>query len=378
LPALRRKTGVGHYIANLYRSLQHVAGPEEVSFYPSGYIRTLFRSLADRLLSSKGPKSPTPGENHRKVNFRALARSLARSVCHRDFRFFCQHNRFNIYHEPNFVPWPSELPTILSIMDLSVLLYPQWHPSDRVRHHEMHFYRGMLRCQHFIAISEFTRQEMITRLGVSPNRVTATPLGIDPGFRPLERSAIAKVLARYELPMSYLLAIGTIEPRKNLLLLIRAYCSLPASTRARCPLILAGGWGWNAEEIAEFYHSIGKHKGVRFLGYLPDEDLPAVYNGSRALVYPSHYEGFGLPPLEMMACGGAVLASTAGSLKEILQGATPLIDPHDEDAWRKSLECVILDNEWWNDLRAKARPHAEKFSWDRCARETLEVYRRVA
>jgi alpha-1,3-rhamnosyl/mannosyltransferase len=181
---------------------------------------------------------------------------------------------------------------------------------------------------------------------------------------------------RLGLPATYLLYVGTIEPRKNLLMLLEAYCSLSDSTRRRCPLVLAGNWGWSSDGIAQYYHDRARHLGVIHQGYLADEHLPAVYNGARALVYPSLYEGFGLPPMEMMATGGAVLASTAGALVETVGNKACLLDARDTEAWRRAMERAILDEEWLFSLRNDAQELARPFTWDRAARETLNIYRR--
>jgi len=157
--------------------------------------------------------------------------------------------------------------------------------------------------------------------------------------------------------------------------LMRAYCSLPAPLRDRWPLLLVGPWGWNAAAAADYLHTIGRHRGVRHLGYLAEEHLAAVYNGARALVYPSLYEGFGLPPLEMMACGGAVLASTAGALRETVGRQAHLVPPDDFDGWRQALMRVLTDEDWWQSLQQGAVAVARPYTWDRCAAETLRVYR---
>ena len=185
---------------------------------------------------------------------------------------------------------------------------------------------------------------------------------------------IAPVLARLGLAPPYLLHVGTLEPRKNLHLLMRAYGDLPEALRARCPLVLAGGWGWNAAELADHYHAVARHRGVRLLGYLRDADLPALYNGARALVFPSHYEGFGLPPVEMLACGGAVLASTAGAVAETVGPRAHLVDADDLTGWRDAIARVIADDDWHAHLRRGGPEHARAFTWERCARETYRVY----
>jgi alpha-1,3-rhamnosyl/mannosyltransferase len=176
----------------------------------------------------------------------------------------------------------------------------------------------------------------------------------------------------------YLLYVGTLEPRKNLDTLLRAYCDLPSELRASCPLVLAGGWGWRAEGLREQFEQEGRAKGVLHLGYVAEADLPTLYSGARALVFPSLYEGFGLPPVEMLACGGAVLASTAAAVAEVLHGSNAhLVEPLDVVAWRDALARVIADDDWREQLRRGAEVHAARFSWDACANATLHAYRRV-
>ena len=161
-------------------------------------------------------------------------------------------------------------------------------------------------------------------------------------------------------------------------MLLRLYCSLPDSIRAAYPLLLVGGWGWNTAELATYYHDEARHRGVRHLGYVADEHLPILYNGARALLFPSFYEGYGLPPVEMLACGGAVLASTAGSIVELAGRHAHLLDPRDEDAWRAALLRITSDNDWWTTLRQNAPAAAKPYTWARCAADTLAVYRKVA
>jgi glycosyltransferase involved in cell wall biosynthesis len=202
-------------------------------------------------------------------------------------------------------------------------------------------------------------------------------MGIHPGLGPLPAEEVAATLSRLGLPSRYLLYLGTIEPRENLLVLLRAYCALPAALRERWPLLLVGGWGWNTAEVADYYDREARHRGVRHVGYVAEEHMAALYSGARALAYPSLYEGFGLPPMEMMACGGAVLASTADAFVETVGARAHLIDPQDVDGWRDALQRVVTDDEWWRSLRQGVRELARPFTWDRCAAETLAVYRRL-
>jgi alpha-1,3-rhamnosyl/mannosyltransferase len=205
--------------------------------------------------------------------------------------------------------------------------------------------------------------------------VTAVHLGVGPEYFAAGAAQAEEARQALGLPPDYLLYVGTIEPRKNVLTLLRAYCDLPEGLRRRCPLILAGGWGWRSADVADYLRTDAADRGVRHIGYTDDGHLPGLYAGARALVYPSLYEGFGLPPLEMLACGGAVLSSTAGALCEVLGGHAHFVEPLDTDGWRAALERAIRDDDWIAALRRGGNKHAARFRWERCAAETVAVYR---
>jgi alpha-1,3-rhamnosyl/mannosyltransferase len=249
-----------------------------------------------------------------------------------------------------------------------------WHPADRVAHFEKHFESSVKRCAHLLTDSECMRRELLQTFGVRPDQVTCIPLGMRADLRPLPAETVDPVLRRLGLPRQYLLHVGTLEPRKNLHLLMRAYVELPSKVRERCPLVLAGGWGWNVAGLADYYHGVARYAGVRLLGYVADRDLPALYNGARALVFPSHYEGFGLPPLEMMACGGAVISSMAGALVETTGHQAHLLDADDLRGWRKAMHGIITDDDWQRELQRGAVEVVRPFTWQRCARRTYRVY----
>jgi glycosyltransferase involved in cell wall biosynthesis len=378
-PALGLKTGVGHYTIELLRCLKEQAGPQIHVSPPDWLFRAEqcwtrarpYLELGADPRETDRPLSAAPPSARARAWKGLLNRgraAITRYVCSAATR------RCRLYHEPNSIPLPIDLPTVVTICDLSSLLHPEWHPRARVVEFERNFQRGLARCQHLLAISEYGRQEIIRTLNVSPQRVTCTYLGIRRGLQPLPRSLVRAVVERLGLPPSYLLYVGTLEPRKNLLTLLHAYCGLPAPLRERCPLLLAGRWGWKADAIAEFLDREGRARGVHHVGYVADAHLGALYNGARALVYPSLYEGFGLPPMEMLACGGAVLASTAGALVETVGKQAHLIAPEDVDGWRESMARVIADDDWWQQLRHGAEAAARPFTWERCAAETWQVY----
>ncbi len=368
-----RPTGVGLYTAGLVRALRRLPGVE-VERFPPRWLMNLAAVARRARSASAGGTTGEPSWRHRLMG---LLRRGGDALLLRRFRAACARTRPDLYHEPNFIPLPSDLPTVATVHDLSPLLHPEWHPADRAALYERRFRDGLRQCAHVLADSEHVRQEIITVFGLPPHRVTRAHLGLRPQMRPLPDEEVRRRLIALGLPPRYLLYLGTIEPRKNVLLLLRAYCSLPEAVRSRWPLLLVGGWGWNAGDVADYLHAEARHRGVRHLGYVVDADLPVLYNGARALAFPSLYEGFGLPPLEMLACGGAVLASTAGAVAETAGAAAHLTDPADEDAWRAALHRVATDDDWWGQLREGAVAAARPFTWESCARTTLGVYRAV-
>lgn len=380
--ACRLRTGVGCYAKNLLAALHSQAGPY-VQPFPTGLMAAAIRAasrLSNRRPANAALASHTfpKGLGSIRQSMSRLMRNAGRELSERGFRLASQRREFDLYHEPNFIPWPCEIPAVATVHDLSAILHPEWHPPERARFHERHFERGLHRCEHLIADSECVRRELIQHFGISPRRVTAIHLGVGSEFRPMDRGEVTPVISRLALPKSFLLYVGTIEPRKNLLTLLRAYCDLPESTRTKCSLVLAGAWGWNYRPVHDYFESIAKDRGVVHAGYVADDDLPALYNGARALVYPSHYEGFGLPPIEMMACGGPVLASSASTLREVCGQFAHYSHPDDLHGWRDAMYQTIENDDWRAELAVGVREYARRFTWERCAQQTWHTYRCIA
>jgi glycosyltransferase involved in cell wall biosynthesis len=379
--ACRPKTGIGHYLQSLHEQSSPPTAADRLSLFPGARTLRLLQTMLGAGGKPASSAMPAPVQKAgsswkaRPVRFLQRAGSL---VFRRAFRMTANKLGCDLYHEPNYIPWDCDVPAVATIHDLSVLLYPEWHPADRVKLFERQFLDGLGRCVHLITDSQFIRQQLVQKLGVNPNRVTAVHLGIRKQFQPLAASEVLPVLAGVNLRPGYLLHVGTIEPRKNLLMLMRAYCDLPHALRERSPLVLVGGWGWRNENIREFYETTARHAGVIRLGYVPDEQMPALYNGARAMVFPSHYEGFGFPPLEMTACGGAVLASSAAALREVLPRDWELLHPDDRAGWRDAMHDMLVDDDYWRQSKRGAVEHSRSFSWRRCARETWAVYEKTA
>lgn len=377
---LGQKAGIGHYSDQLVRHLRVIAPLVRLDTFPTG----LFRLAVDGY-SRVRAAFYSRGDHESRSGVAARGRRAALEQLYRaghgimgwHFRSLCARQAYDLYHEPNGLPLPSDCRTVSTFHDLSLLLNPAWHTAERAAHFERNLPRALRQCAHFLTDSDFIKGQMIDVLGVAAERITRVYLGVRPGLAPLPSPRVAERLARLGLPAQYLLSVGTIEPRKNLLPLLKAYCDLPAGLREGWPLLLVGRWGWNAGEVAGFLDKIGLARGVVHVGYVPDDDLATLYNGARALIYPSLYEGFGLPPLEMMACGGAVLASTAGAVVEAVGERAHLVAPEDVVGWRDALQRVVTDDEWWRSLREGTVEYSRRFSWHRCAEETLDVYRHL-
>lgn len=377
LLTLKAKTGIGHYAARVFEAMQKQVPPNTLCGFPDGRLATLLRSVQGLRPSAGGP--PPAARSSMSARAKAALASSAKSLGRRflagAFRRMTRGGQFDLYHETNFLPFDSEVPTIVSVHDLSVLLHPEWHPADRVRHHEREFKRGVAQARHILTLSESVRNQIVQYLGVAPQRVTAVHCGVGEEYFAAEPADARSTKQELGLPDEYLLYVGTIEPRKNVLTVLRAYCSLELELRRRCPLVLAGGWGWKSSDVAEFLHGEGANRGIMHLGYTEDRHLRGLYVGARALVFPSHYEGFGLPPVEALACGSAVIASKAEAVREVLGTRAHFVEPLDIDGWRTALKHAVTDDDWLTEIRRGGREWAARYTWDRCAAATLNAYK---
>ena len=370
LSTLKAKTGVGHHIADLYTALGPADPESAFTLYPGQMVRDFAAWKKPKAKNQTGP-AKSGGLRAKLVGAGITAAKLGIRA---HFAAYSRSFPFDLYHEPNFVPLPTALPTVITVHDLSVLKFPEWHPADRVRQHEAHFLKGLRRAEHVIVVSEAVRREMIAELNFPADRVTTVHNGIGPQFARPSPVEIGSARRSLGLPEKFFLCVGTVEPRKNLGTVIRAFIDLPATVRAACPLILAGPWGWRAEADRELFEGPGRAAGARHLGYVPAAQLPTLYGAARVLLYPSHYEGFGLPAIEMLACGGAVLASTAAALKEVMGPIGQLLEPLDISAWREAMRLVATDDNYLAELKRGGLGHARQFNWARAARETIAVY----
>jgi alpha-1,3-rhamnosyl/mannosyltransferase len=256
---------------------------------------------------------------------------------------------------------------------------PECHPSERIRYMRKEIPIALKRASQLITDSESVRQEVIDFFGWPAERVHAVPLAASHEFRPRSEAELRSFLGGYGLaPGEYCLYAGTIEPRKNLDVLLGAYEGLPEAAKKRWPLVLAGYAGWRSEQIHRRILKGTNEGWVRYLGFVPGGHLPLLYSGARAFCFPSLYEGFGLPVLESMASGVPVVCSNAASLSEVAGDVAATCDPKDASALRALIAQSLEDDEWRGRAIAGGVRRAASYSWERTASETVRVYREAA
>lgn len=368
------RTGIGRYTACLLR--EYLARRLAIAGLMHGQRIDQAQALA-HLVADQRPAQDWRGPLWR----RALShlpgiRSLWQLT--RSLRSLKLDLKGTLYHEPNYIAPRLDCPLVVTVHDLSHLRFPAWHPRARVRWLERHLPDTLARASKVITVSEFSRQEIVNLLGLPAAKVVAIPLGLEAHFQPQPEQRVQALVQAYGLQaQGYLLSVGTLEPRKNLSSLLAAYALLPPSLRRRFPLVLIGAKGWHSKHLWPKLSQLERRGEVRWLGYVNDAELPAWYSGAAAFVYLSCYEGFGLPVLEAMGCGAAVLTSQGSAMALWGGEAAMLVDPLAVEAIAGALQQLLEDQALTGQLRALGLKLAARFSWAQCAHQTLAVYAEV-
>lgn len=268
------------------------------------------------------------------------------------------------------------IPTVLTVHDLIFRHLPEHHKRLNRWYLNLTLPLYCRRASHIIAVSEATRADISAAYRVPPEKITVIYEAAAPDFRPQSPERVAAVRVRHHLPERYLLFVSTIEPRKNLTRLLHAWEPLYLAGAAP-PLVLVGKRGWLEGDFFAALEASPARAGVLRTGYILDEDLPALYAGATAFVFPSLYEGFGLPPLEAMACGTPVICANTSSLPEVVGDAALGFDPRDVEAIREAVRQVAQDAPLRDELRARGLRRAAQFSWEQAARETYALYQKL-
>lgn len=365
IPLRDIKTGVGHYTFELAKALA-LAAPENQL----------------EILSPFDFESSSSGENVEdslpaNLQFtRVKVNLLERNWWTIGLPRYIKRKSLGLFHGTNFdIPLWRRCPTVLTVHDLSSILHPETHEARHVRRERRRLPLMARSATQIVTPSESVRREIIEHLHVPPEKVTAVPAAARSIFRPLPPEQTVATRKRLGVEDEFLLFVGTIEPRKNLVTLLAAYRQLLDATELQPQLVIAGKRGWLTDEVFTSVREMGIEKRVRFTGYLSDSDLCALYSSCRIFIYPSIYEGFGLPPLEAMACGAPVIASSIPSILEVVGNAAQLTVPGRVDDLAQSLVPLLGDEKERARLSLAGLKRALQFSWNHTAQLMLGVYR---
>jgi glycosyltransferase involved in cell wall biosynthesis len=283
-----------------------------------------------------------------------------------------------LYHGPNFYLPPFPGRSVVTIHDLSVYTWPECHPESRVRYMQSEIEKTLKRADMVITDSEFNRKELIDYFSWPSSKIISIPLASGENYFPRAVVELTSTLNFFGLTNKcYALFVGTIEPRKNLKVLLDAYESMPLKQRLDMPLVIAGFYGWKSNALHERLKNAENQGWLRYLGYVAEEHLPMLFCGAKMFLFPSHYEGFGLPILEAMACGTPVISSNAASMLEVGGNAAIFINPDDVDLWRQNIQRLSEDNELNKVKSDLGILHAANFTWQKTAIKTVDVYRKT-
>jgi glycosyltransferase involved in cell wall biosynthesis len=372
-PLIGPKSGVASYTAGLIAAFSRAELQVDLTVFFDSMRIIPKRILRDhRLPSLKTAHFPMPK--------RLLRRFWARGL----LPISMATGQADIIHSTNFAVYPKgKAKLVVMLHDVFLWDRPEWHFRKRLQ--EMAYHLPRIRAADGVIVStEYVRSAVNSRLRVATGSLHKVPLGVADQFHSTGRQrmgamefSVNATVAELNLPQDYVLFVGTIEPRKNLETLFRAFSLLPQETRRAFPLVLAGHRGWRTEPIYAAAEPLQREGTLRFLGGVPDPILPNLYAGATIFVFPSLDEGFGLPPLEAMACGTPVIISDAPALVEVSGAAAVVVPRTDAEALAAAIQRLLDDPDERRRMGEVGRRHAAQFTWERTAKETLEVYRRL-
>lgn len=361
-----RNPGIGHYMLHL---VGHLAQEDEENNY------ILIFGPEDR-------SKFAPAFVHLNGNFRQITDSSPYYSFREQFSLplLLQRERVDLFHSPHFLlPLFQPCPAVATIHDVIYLVFPEDLPSLKARW----YYRGVIFAGariagRIITDSNFSKEEIVKHLRVPEEKIEVIPLAAAPAFRPIPNPAALEAIKRkYHIAGDYILYVGIWRHRKNLLRLIKAFHMVRVQGKLDCKLVMAGPPDERYSEIPRLAQELGLEKEVIFTGYVPDEDLPLLYNAAKAFAFPSLYEGFGLPLLEAMACGTPVLTSRTSSLPEVAGEAALFVDPYSVEEIAAGLHCLLTDEARRAELQRLGLAQAARFNWQETAHRTLAVYKQV-
>lgn len=357
IPLLSTLTGIGRYTYEVSKYIEESKTYDNSFFYGYTSKTLLFQTNKKDIKFLKSIVVFNPF-------FKKVVKKLL-TIYHKNFT-----PNYDLYWEPNFIPEASikSKKTVTTIHDFSFILHRDFHPKERIKYFEDNFFQNIYRSDIIITGSEFSKKEILDKLDFKEENIKV----IYHGVRHDIFKKLKDINLSFDLPQKYIFSAGSIEPRKNLLGLLEAYNNLDLKIKDEYKLVLAGFKGWENKEIMKI---IEKNKNyIIYLGYVTDEELAAVYSKATCFVYASFYEGFGLPPLEAMACGTPVICSNISSLPEVGGDAVIYCDPYSIKDIKDKIEQVLLDENLQKELSKKGLKQAQKFTWEKSAKEHMKIF----
>jgi len=360
------RTGVGHYTLELARALAFISPSDQFELVsPAPFEATALDEIERAQLPNL--LTVTPRASSIRGHWWSIGLPL-----------YARRAGFDLFHGTNFeLPLWKRRRSVVTIHDLSTLLHPDKHLPRLVRRARLRLPLVVRIADMIITPTESVKREVCQHLGVRAEKVIAIPSAARSSFQPMPIAETVPIRKRLGIEDDFLLFVGTLEPRKNLLTLLKAFEKLLSQSSLRPQLVIAGGEGWLMDELSAFMKQGAIKDRLRLTGYLRDEELRALYSSCSVFIYPSVYEGFGLPPLEALACGAPVVAGRIPALQETLGSAARLVEPLDVDALAGSILELLQDGNRRQLLKSAGPQHAAKFSWEQTARLTLGVYRQL-
>ncbi len=365
IPLATPKTGIGHYTFELAQGLARLAPAHEFELVAPVKLDVDADGAGESV-------QPNLRAVHVPVNV------LRRRWWTIGLPLYVRQHGLALFHGTNYnVPLWQRCPTVVTIHDLSLLLHAETHEEHLVRRAHRRLPTMTRIATHILTDSESVRAEICEHLGVAPAKITAVPLAPRRAFRPVAQAEAQATCRQLGVADEFILFVGTVEPRKNLLTLVRAFDELFRTTALRPQLVIAGQKGWRTDELFQHVAASDLKEQILFTGYVTDEELAALYSSCQVCVYPSLYEGFGLPPLEAMACGAPVITSRIPVIIETVGQAAHLIEPTNVQELTARLVELLTDAPARAHFSAAGLLRAAEFTWARTAHMTLEVYEEV-
>lgn len=378
-PLLMPLTGIGHYTKNLAKAIVKRKALESVDFYAHGHFFDPVTLLkpddpkpnSDTHKNTAKTKSAIQKIREKAANITIVVKIYAVISVYLDkIRLNGKVPTNTLFHSPNFILPAFKGKCVVTIHDLSTVRFPQYHPSARVAYINDQIEKSVKYAAHIVTDSEFIKAELIERYNLSHDFVTAIHLGVDENYKRRDEQEVIDTLNEHGLHYKqYFLFVSTIEPRKNIVSILDAYEAYYQNTTSPQPLVLVGGNGWHNEDIMQRINLL-KEKGVMYLGYVSQAQIPELFSGAQSLVFPSIYEGFGLPVIEAQASGVPVLTSKNSSMSEVVDKYDVEVDPLDVDDIYRGLQKI-------SRITIPDSHNCKRRTWEDVADDYLSLYKRV-